>query len=165
MAEENESTEEKSGNKLILIVVIVAVVLAGGGAAAWFFLSGSEEGPDAEVAEAVAEAPTGPAQYTKLKPLTVSYWVDNRQRFLQVTASIMSRDQGVIDVVETNLPLIENNLLNLFSAADFAEVTTLDGKEQLRQAALIEVQKVIDAESTEPPGTVEQVLFSSFIVQ
>ena len=94
MAEENESTEEKSGNKLILIVVIVAVVLAGGGAAAWFFLSGSEEGPDAEVAEAVAEAPTGPAQYTKLKPLTVSYWVDSNQVY---TSAVPSTGPVVMD--------------------------------------------------------------------
>lgn len=103
------------------------------------------------------------AQYINLKPITVNYTVNNKQRYLQITISLMTRDAAVAAFVEANQPLLQNNLLLLMSSYNFEELTTLQGKEKLRTACLEEAQKIVQQELGE--GKIEQVLFFNFILQ
>lgn len=84
-------------------------------------------------------------------------------RFLQVTVEVMGREEETIKAVQTHMPVIRNNLLNIFSSRSFADLTNREGKEALRKECLTEVQRILK-ENTGKPG-VEDLYFTSFVVQ
>ena len=84
-------------------------------------------------------------------------------RFLQVTVEVMARDEESIIAVQTHTPVIPNDLLMLMGGRTLSDLTKTEGKESLRQAALVEVQRIL-TENTGKPG-VEDLYFTSFVVQ
>ena len=151
--------------KLIIIITVVVVLLGGAGAAAFFLLASPEESVVAEGDEAAVEVAVvkAPAQYVKLKPITVNFTEKKKQRFVQISPSLMTRDPEMVLAIEENIPLIENSLLMLFSSQEFAELKTRDGQVKLRELALAEVQKLMQDEVGK--DAVERVLFTGFIIQ
>lgn len=168
MAEENDTNiaEEaggKSKKKLFVIIGIVVLVLAVGGGAAVFLMGGDDE-EAAEGEEAVTEEVSAPPQYFAIEPALVVNFEDSRRvRFLQVTLEVMARDKAAIEAVQLHMPVIRNNLNLLFSQQDPAVIATREGKEQLQQQTLTEIQKVLDAQGAE--ANIEQVYFTSFVMQ
>jgi flagellar basal body-associated protein FliL len=65
------------------------------------------------------------------------------------------------------MPVIRNNLLMLLGGQSIPALTNREDKEKLRQESLAEVRKIMQANpgSGEEPGTVEDVYFTSFVVQ
>ncbi len=168
MAKEEKAAEEqqekpKSKMMLIIIIAVLVALLAGGGVAAFFMMSGGKEGDadaDAETQEPVHQ----PAIYFDFKPpFIVNFQANGRQRFVQVSLSIMTRNSAVVDALQKHMPLIRNNLLMVLSAQDFEALRTPEGKETLRQLVLEELQKIMTEETGEPG--VEQVLFTNFVMQ
>lgn len=107
---------------------------------------------------------TKPPLYLPLDPpLVVSFQDRDQIRFLQVTVELMARDDKAIAAVQAHAPVIRNNLLMLMGAPTLSELVSRDGKEQLRQSALAEVQQILVAQ-TGSPG-VEELYFTSFVVQ
>ena len=164
MADDDKKEEqEKPKSKMVLIIIIAVLValLAGGGVAAFFMLSGGDD----KKAEASEEAPKQtPAIYFDFKPpFIVNFQVKGRQRYVQISLSIMTRKPAVVDALQKHMPLIRNNLVMAFSSQDFDVLRTPEGKETLRQTALEEIQKVLTEETGEPG--VEQVLFTNFVMQ
>ena len=101
-------------------------------------------------------------------PLVVSLEDKGSIRFLQVTVELMSRDEHVIADLKTHMPVIRNNLLMLLGGQAIASLTNREDKEKLRQQALAEVQKIMKANpgrGEEHPGKVEDLYFTSFVVQ
>ncbi len=106
----------------------------------------------------------GPALYFAMDPpLVVNFEQDGAVRFLQVTIEVMARDPEVIQAVQTNAPLIRNNLMLLMSNLTGDDVMTREGKEKLRADSLAEVESIIKRETGH--GGVESLLFTSFVVQ
>ncbi len=64
----------------------------------------------------------------------------------------------------TNTPIIRNDLLLLMGNKQPEEVSSNEGKEALRAAALEAVRKIIAAEG-EKPEALEAVYFTSFVMQ
>jgi flagellar protein FliL len=115
-------------------------------------------------------APKGPPLYMPMDPPLVVSLEDNGSiRFLQVTVELMSRDEHVIAALKTHMPVIRNNLLMLLGGQPIASLTNREDKEKIRQLALAEVQKIMKdnppAEEDEHAGTVEDLYFTSFVVQ
>ena len=161
--EKTEEQQEKPKSKMMLIIIIAVLValLAGGGVAAFFMLSG---GDDEASGEQAAEPQQMPAIYFDFKPpFIVNYQWNGRQRFVQVSLSVMTRKGTVVDSMQQHMPLIRNNLLMVFSAQDFEMLRTPEGKEALRQQVLEELQKILNEEIGEPG--VEQGLFTNFVMQ
>lgn len=163
MAKEEKAEEQqekpKSKMMLIIIIAVLVVLLLGGGITAFLMMGGDDE------AEANAETPTQqPAIYFDFKPpFIVNYQWQGRQRFVQVSLSVMTRKGSVVDAMQKHMPLIRNNLLMVFSAQEFEMLRTPEGKEALRQVVLEELQKILTEETGEPG--VEQVLFTNFVMQ
>lgn len=159
--EKTEEQQEKPKSKMMLIIIIavLVVLLLGGGITAFLLMSGGDD------ERAKVEAPTQqPAIYFEFKPpFIVNYQWQGRQRFAQVSLSVMTRKGSVVDAMQKHMPLIRNNLLMVFSAQDFDTLRTPEGKEALRQAVLEELQKILTEETGEPG--VEQVLFTNFVMQ
>ncbi len=158
-----EAASGKGKSLILLIVGAVLLVLAGGGGA-YFFLLGST-GTE-EAAEAAPEViPTGPIEYLDLTPaFIVSYPFQGRQRYLQASLTIMSRDAAALDAVVEHMPIIRHNLLNLFTAQMLGVAESpSSGIEELRLLATEEVKSILHDEIGR--DGIEEVLFTSFVTQ
>lgn len=136
-------------------------MLISAGVAGWFLLSGN----DAEPAEQVAAAPVRQAAiYQALDPaFVVNYTHAGRQRYMQVSVVLMGRDQAGMATLTRHTPLIRNQLVMLFSSEDFETLYSPDGKEQLRERAMLAVQSLLEKEIGSP--VVESVLFTNMVLQ
>ncbi len=150
--------------KPLLLIIIAAVVLLGAGAGGAFFLLGGEKDEPGEQTAQVEEKTASPPVYYPLDPpLVVNFEQGSRARYLQITLEVMAREKQVIEDLKVHMPVVRNNLNLLFSSQDYTQISTREGKEQLRNEALLEVQKVME-EHTGKPG-VEAVYFTSFVMQ
>lgn len=167
---ETEEGEKKAGGgkgKLLIFIVIGLLLVAISVGGTLFFLGVfdsdevAEEGAD--LAEPVAEA-TKPAMYFPIKPaFVVNFQSRGRTRYLQADVTVMTRNPAVFDAIQMHLPLIKNKLVMLFSGAVYEELQTDEGKELLRQQALVALQEIMQQEIGE--AGVEQVLFTNFVMQ
>ena len=113
---------------------------------------------------ATAEDKKGPPKYLALDPpLVVSFEDRSAIRFLQVTVEVMARDDDAIEAVTTHTPVIRNNLLMLMGGKTLTDLTSREGKEQLRADALAEVQRILTTFTGE--SGIEDLYFTSFVVQ
>ncbi|MGA5721266.1 flagellar basal body-associated protein FliL [Pseudomonas atacamensis] len=151
--------------KLKLIIVIVLALLVAIGAsvgATWFFMHGAQSKP----AEAAEAAPVGKqaAIFEPMEPAFVANYNQNgRQRYMQVSITMLARNQADLDALKVHMPVIRNNLVMLFSGQDFATLATPVGQEMLRQKATASVQEVAQKELGKV--VIEQLLFTNFVLQ
>tara|TARA_R110001583_G_scaffold17262_7_gene70031 strand:- start:6101 stop:6619 length:519 start_codon:yes stop_codon:yes gene_type:complete len=165
--EEGVGKSKKISPKLLIIIAALVVLLAGSGGAIWFFLS-SESG--AEEGAAKAKVVRQEAIYVKLrtlggKPQFIANLVEKtgRQRFLQIYAEAMTRDQSVADALSKHMPLVVHELSTLYSSQEFTELQTAEGKERLRKVSGQKVQEIMQRE-IDRQG-VEEVFFTNFVMQ
>lgn len=173
MAEENANGEEeakpKSPLKLIILVAVVMLVLGGGGA--YFLLGSKSSAPAPEVtttegSEETAEVkePKAEAVYFSLDPrFVVNFVGKSKARFLQVQIDGVTRDPMIKEDVTLHLPKIRNNILMLLSSKTYNDLSDPEGKEQLRQEVLTEIQSILKEESGHEG--VEDIFFTSFVMQ
>ncbi len=170
MAEEAANTGNGGGSstKLVLIMIVGAIVLVAVSMGGIFFLLKSmgmlnQGGGGNQQVVVVQEAPK-PAIYHPLEPaFVVNYKERGRTRFLQAQVEVMTRDPKVVEALTKHMPLIRNNLLLLLSAQTAEILHSAEGKEQIRQQAQEEVNRILKEET----GTegVEAVYFTSFVMQ
>jgi flagellar FliL protein len=150
----------KKSKKMLIIMVAAALIFIGAGAALFMLLS-------APVGEEGAEpaAPTGPMVYLELNPaFIVSFPYQGRQRYLQASISVMSRDPGGLAAVTQHMPVIRHNLLNLLTAQMLGVAEAPDpGIERLRNLATEEVKAILRQEIGR--DGIEQVIFTAFVLQ
>ena len=179
MADKEDDQEKPKGSmitKILLFGVLplmTAVVLVVGGLFIAGVLPGGGGGGDhAAVEEDGGHGDEGdghgseelPAVYIPIDPaFVVNFASQGRARFLQISVEVMTRDPAVPPLVEQHLPVIRNNLMLLFSSQTYDSVSTLEGKETLREEALAVIQEILE-EETGDPG-VEAVYFTSFVMQ
>jgi flagellar FliL protein len=113
----------------------------------------------AKAAEAAAKSAV---YYAIDPPLVVNFEDGSVVRFLQITMEVMAHDQKAIDSVQKNIPLIRNNLLLLMSNRNYQSMMSREGKEKLRQEALVEIRAVQKKQGGED---IDDLLFTSFVVQ
>lgn len=169
--EEEEVVEEqpkKSRKKLWIILSITLLLLLGGGGAGAYFYVFSEADPlglqgDQEAAADEPE-PRLPPIYYGMDPAFVNNLSGTGgRRFMQVSVQIMARDPEVIAAVERHEPVIRNDLIMLFSDQTLESVDDTEGKEELRRKSLDAVRSIL--RTNEEPDEVEELFFTSFIVQ
>jgi len=163
----------KGKGKLILLILValVALLLVVGlsAGATWWVLN--KDQPEASAAELSTEptvehvAPTGPrAIYENLVPaFVVNFEHAGRQRYMQVSVALMSRDQAALDALKEHMPVLRNRLVMLFSEQQFSVLSTAVGQKLLRLQATASVQELAQKEVGKL--TVEQVLFTNFVLQ
>ena len=168
--EENtaDAPEEKSGGKMKFIIMGVgALVLVAVGIFAGPMVMNMISPPDPDAtAEADAPAPAaGPPIYQSLHPPLVVNVKDERgdAHFMQITMEVMARDQEVINAVREHTPVIRNALILMFGTSKYEAVSTREGKEEMLDNALIEIQNVMTDRIGEPG--VDEVYFTALVVQ
>jgi len=125
---------------------------------------GGEDGEEGDEEGDEEDEETQPAIYLPIDPaFVVNFASQGKARFLQVTVEVMTRDPVMPDQIKLHMPVIRNNLMLLFSSQSYDSVSTLEGKESLREEALEVVQQILE-EETGDIG-IEAVYFTSFVMQ
>lgn len=167
---ETEPTE-KGGAKqklkwIALISVGVIVIASLSVAATWFLLRDPMGGSEVSDVDEMMDtsAMTGPASYLAMQPaFIVNYQVGSRTRFLQLELSLVTRDMAAIDVANTHMPVIRNNLLAVLADQDYERLHSVEGKETLVAELTAAAQAVVESHLGRPG--IETVLFRSFVMQ
>lgn len=164
--EEGEAPAGGGKKKLIIIAVLCLLIGVGIGAAVFFVLGGgssAEEGAEAAAEEEVEEV-IPPPQYVILKPeFVISFQVGTRQRFLQTSIQILTRDQAIVDAMELHEPLVRNEVIRIIGKQDFESMRTTEGRIALQE----ELKKALTAVMETETGStdIEAVLFTNFVMQ
>lgn len=182
MAQKDDAKPEKKGSGIlkILLMLLGGLVLIGGSVGGTLFLTGAlnkDSGEDHAAAPAAGATPTahggaplpitplrGPAIYHPLEPAFIVNFEDQGMlRYLQIGLTTMTRDPRVGDLLTQNMPQIRNDLILLFSNQKLDVLSSVNGKEKLRQQALAQIQGILTRE-VGIPG-VEAVYFTTFVLQ
>ena len=173
MAEEEaleleDNKQPKSKRKLIafgVIGLVIGLIIA---AALWFFIVASDGSADSDNADGAAETQepvnVGAAYYVGMpRPFLFNLPGASRSRLVEIKVQLMVRgaDDGIL--IKKHIPLIEDALLTTFSSADVQKLTSLAGKDEMRQLALLNVQNTLQPVTGRK--VVEKVLFTGFIMQ
>lgn len=168
--------QESAGNgkkKLIAMAAGACVLLLGIGAGVYFFLFASSTEPEfaedgteviSEESGGLFSSGPGKAQYHKLEPkFTTTFEANGRQRYMQVEITLVTREQDVLAALSTHQPLIRNAMVMLLGSQDYLAMQTMEGKAELRTAAIKTVQDILRQEIGKPG--IEKVLFTDFVMQ
>ncbi len=167
MADEEESKPAKKGGaKKLIIMVFAALILVGSGVGGSLYFTGMLGGAgkaDEEEAHEEKEVKKVPIYFAFPKAFTVNFETADGLRFLQVKMELMSFQQEAIDAVETHLPLIKNNIILMLSNQSYDHMITSEGKDDIRAAALKEIQGILKKYLVE--AKIEEVYFTNFVMQ
>lgn len=168
MATENEELEGEAveggerpaaGGKKKLILIVAALLVLGGGGTGAFMAFGGKHEDKPKVAEVL------PPHYITLDPpFVVNFEAESMVRFLQVTVGVMTREPTIEHLVKENDPRVRNDLLMILGNQTYATVSSLEGKEALRQRCLESVRTIV-AEMGGDAQKVEALYFTSFVMQ
>jgi len=162
--EESENGEGKSKKKLIIIIAIVSVIAIAASIGVTVFLLGDDE-PSVVAEETVEEVeePLAPATYSSINPpFLVTFNVNGRQRYMQISMTVSSRDASSLDALEHHMPFIRSKVISAYSGLDFATIQTEAGKEALRLQTVDVINEVLEGEGAEG---IENIFFTNFVLQ
>ena len=154
-AEPEEATEEPPKAKLglVQILMIVALVIVTQVVMKvvldTFFPPQvvAESAEDAQAEDAEEEIPVeelDPANYLPLDPaLVVNIQDEGKSQYLQTSIQIMTRDAEVYEAAKLHAPAIRSALLLLFSTVPYNSLSTVEGKEALRESARVRIDEVL----------------------
>lgn len=112
----------------------------------------------------LAQAPAGEAHYIELKPAFVgTIGPGPRIQYLKVDVALRAEDAAAVARIQHHDPLIRNALVGLFARQTAESLSGLEGKEQLRAAALEQVRAVLQEEEGKP--LVADLLFTNLVTQ
>src|SRR5580698_6364075 len=117
---------------------MVVLLLAGGGFAGWKFMAPKD-------GEHAAEAPVAelPPVFVPVDQFTFNLNPEGGEQFLQAAFTLKVTDQEVVDAVKLRLPDLRNQVLLLLSSKKAAELTNVEGKQQLAKEILAIANEVI----------------------
>ena len=180
-AAEPAAAETSKKAPSLIVVALISAIAAGvvGGGVAWFVggkvaataSSSDEHGAESKTNEKEKKKekqkeapPPAPAKYYALTPpFVVNLNGERGAKYLQIELQVVTRDEEAFAQIKTHEPALRNALLLLFSQQEANALTDRGGKEALQQAALKEVQRVMQVETGKP--SVESLLFTSFVMQ
>lgn len=169
--ESEEIIEKKPKGNMLLIVVVALLVLllVGGGAAAFFLLGGSDE-------EAMPQSQTKSASADKKKTrkstdslvigpmypmaqFVVNLLSESGNRFLKVALDLELNDAKLQPEMDHKKSMIRDIVIRTFSSKTFEEISTLKGKDKLKEEVLDKINENLS------DGYVKNIYFTDFVVQ
>lgn len=185
MVDEKSEVQKKGGvSMLVLSLSCAASILIGlvggvfGGSTIKAALGLEEEQAPVAIVEQAGDASDDPSSlftpmpgvfgpdkdrfYADAGEFLVAIKYQGRTRYLQLTAQLVGLDEDFMGKVETDVPAIRNGLSIFFTQQDFGAVSTLEGREALRLATLVEINKIIGATAE---LRVADVYFTDYITQ
>ncbi len=175
VAKQEEVVEQKGGSSkvLILIASILFLVLIGGGIAAYMMLNGDDEvindansARHSQVVKHNAKAIQGRSDdlanigpMYALDKFIVNLASDGGSRYLRTSINLELSSPEFQAEVDKKKPLVRDIIIRVLSAKSYEEISTIRGKETLKDELVTELNKVfID-------GQVKNVFFTEFVIQ
>ena len=168
--------EKKSKGNMVLIIVIVLLVLllVGGGIAAFLLLGGSHEA-EAGAPKADAHQETKAPEKKKsgkkstdhlsvgpmypMAQFVVNLLSESGNRYLKVAVDLELSDPKLQPEMDHKKSLIRDIIIRTFSSKTFEEVSTLKGKDKLKEEVLDKINENLS------DGQVKNIYFTDFVVQ
>ncbi|MES3007251.1 MAG: flagellar basal body-associated FliL family protein [Pseudomonadota bacterium] len=139
--------------KTACLALLFSLLLGGSLAAKAFASSAPASGSDSDT------------PYVDLAPSFVTnYDGGGRLRYLKVDVSVRAR-KPVDEAVRHHMPYIRNSLVGLFSAQLEENITSTEGKEALRLAALEEIRRILTVLDGHGAENILDLYFTSFVIQ
>ena len=175
--EDGDVTVEKKpkGNMvLIIVVVLLVVLLVGGGAAAFLLLGGSHEEAATAADTSHQEVKSEKKKSTSSKKSTdhlaigpmypmaqfvVNLLSESGNRFLKVAVDLELSDPKLQPEMDHKKSLIRDIIIRTFSSKTFEEISTLKGKDKLKDEVLDKINENLS------DGQVKNIYFTDFVVQ
>ena len=152
----NDQTKPKRSLKKILMLAIVGLLLIGGGLGAYLFLS--DDAPAAKEAQA-SHGPSKHAVTMPLDPFLVNLADKESRRYLKLKVELEVDSEGDAKELEKSLPRIRDALILLLSSKTYLDLSTYEGKQQLKQ----EIRQRVTA--LPGGGKISEVFFTEFVAQ
>ncbi|MFK7861385.1 MAG: flagellar basal body-associated protein FliL [Granulosicoccus sp.] len=134
-------------NKLVLGVAAflgLAVIVGGSVFAAMFFTGAFDPPPEVAAAVPVVElAPENTYYYNVQPEFVVNFQGKSRVKFLMIEMVVATHDEEVIPILTDHDPELRNTLLDLLSTQDAEVLKTVDGKQALRDEALLLIDEIV----------------------
>ena len=150
----------KSGKlkRSLLIAAAVLVLLGAGGAAAYYFLY-----KPAGLHQPSKPAPATPPVFYPLDSMTVNLQSDDGMHYLRIGLTLRLTDQKSQASIAERMPEVRSHILMLLSAKRPEDLAGIEGKRALAKELLTTVKTT--GGTAEAPASVQEVLFTEFVVQ
>jgi flagellar FliL protein len=167
MAEEMDAQQEIQPKKSFLkfiILGIMVVILGAGGYVGWNHLKANRNEDTKETQTTKASANKNKEEAKIVFPLE-SFIVNLAdraglgKRYLKITLALEVRDEEKKKRVEGYTAELRDTILLLLSSQSFKEISTMEGKLELKQALLSRINHALGG------GVVQRLYFTEFVVQ
>tara|TARA_R110001583_G_scaffold26571_2_gene95724 strand:+ start:27443 stop:27976 length:534 start_codon:yes stop_codon:yes gene_type:complete len=166
----DQEGDKKGGKKKLIIIIVAVVLLLGGGAAAYFLLF-SGDSSDAPTEQSTEQADAGKgdvasvsATYVAMpRPFVFNVMDGKRDRLVQIKVQLLVRGNENESLAKKHIPLLEGALVRVFGAATVSQLRNPEGKDQIREQALAELNK--ETKKLEGKELIDTVLFTGFVLQ
>ncbi len=186
MAEATENNEvvveKKSGSSNILLIIIAAMLglmLIGGGVGAYLLLSEDDaviadansakaaqtEKPEAQAASPAPANSVRKSDFTNIGPMyplnqfIVNLFSEDGSRYLKTTINLELSIPELATELDSKKPLIRDIIIKALSAKSYEEISTIAGKESLKDEIVANVNTVLK------DGKINNVFFTDFVIQ
>ena len=162
----------KSNMVLIIVIVLLVVILIGGGAAAFLLLGSSHEEAAATTtsqqdvkAEKKKTSSKKSTDHLAIGPMypmaqfVVNLLSESGNRFLKVSIDLELSDPKLQPEMDHKKSLIRDIIIRTFSSKTFEEISTLKGKDKLKDEVLDKINENLS------DGQVKNIYFTDFVVQ
>ncbi len=180
---------KKSKKKMLFIIlgIVLLLGLAGGGGALYLLKSAtSDEGdhePEEEEVHYEAPDPGTPPTFLALDSMVVNLADPGGNRYAQLGITLQLQDAETEEAIKVYMPTIRNGILLIISQRTSEQMLGIEGKQTLAKDIIAEISHVMGYQVEEPksadeserksrrkrrrapPNPVQEVLFSSFIIQ
>jgi flagellar FliL protein len=155
-APQEKNPAEKGSRRKWLIVAVLVVGLGAGG-----FLGYSLYAAGDADRQPVASEPEAPGIKYPLDAFIVNLSDENSlgKRYLKLSLSLVAKGEDSRAVLELNNPEIRDTVLLLLSSQTCADVSSTQGKLQLKEALLARINALLGRE------LVTHILFTEFVIQ
>ena len=158
------ATTGSSGNKkkwlIYLVIALLVIVL---GVTGTMLLTSKDEGDAEGENEGEVVMEHSETFYFPIDTLTVNFNVAGRTRYLQLDIQLMTHDKAVLEAIEMHMPVIRNDMLLILGKQEMTNLSSIEGKEQLRVEIKQAVQHILTQQGEK--GIIESVYFTRFIMQ
>lgn len=179
MAEALENTEveveKKGGSNVLLIVVAVVLflILIAGGVAGYLLLSEDDEvmndaNKAQQTQQIMPQQINKAARVTDYKAIGIMYPMDqfvvnlyseSGSRYLKAALNFELAGEELSAELDAKKPLIRDIIIKALSAKTYEEISTIKGKENLKDEIVLGVNEVIS------DGHVNNLFFTDFVIQ
>ncbi|WP_413701313.1 flagellar basal body-associated FliL family protein [Psychromonas sp. KJ10-10] len=97
------------------------------------------------------------------RPFVFNVMDGKRDRLVQIKVQLLVRGYENETLAKKHIPLLEGTLVRVFGVASVAQLRNPEGKDQIREQALIELNK--ETKKLEGKELIHTVLFTGFVLQ